>query len=51
MKIGMEPDMTLDSHEEAGESKNLLKMGFRTGRQALMTPKRASRHVRKAIRE
>lgn len=50
MKIGIEPDMTLDSQEEARESENLLKMGLRTGRQAFMTPRRASRQVKRAIR-
>ena len=51
MKTGIEPDMTLESQEEARESENLLKTGLRTGRQALMTPSRASRQVKRAMRE
>ena len=51
MKMGMVPDMTEDSQAEAVESANLLRMGLRTGRQALMTPRRASRHVNRASRE
>ena len=47
----MLPDMTEESHSDAVESPNLLKMGFRTGRQALMTPRRASRQVKRASRE
>ena len=47
----MVPDMTEDSQAEAGESPSLLKMGLRTGRQALITPRRASRHVKRARRE
>ncbi len=50
MKMGMVPDMTLDSHDDAGESENFLKTGLRTGRQALMTPRRASRQVKRAMR-
>ena len=51
MKMGMVPDITEDSQAEAVESPSLLKMGLRTGRQALMTPRRASRHVNRARRE
>lgn len=49
MKMGIEPDITLVSHEEARLSDILLKIGLRTGRQALMTPRRASRQVNRAI--
>ena len=51
MKMGMDPDMTEDSQAEAVESPSLLRMGLRTGRQALMTPRRASRQVNRARRE
>lgn len=46
----MLPDMTEESHSDAVESPNLLTMGFRTGRQALMTPRRASSEVSMAMR-
>lgn len=48
MKIGIFPDMTEESQAEALESPNLLQIGFRTGRQAFITPRRASRHVKRA---
>lgn len=51
MKMGIVPDMTDESQAEAPESPSLLKMGLRTGRQALMTPRRASRQVKRARRE
>lgn len=51
MKMGMVPDMTEESHAEPLESPNLLKMGLRTGRQALMTPRSASRQVKRERRE
>lgn len=51
MKMGILPDMTEESHAEALESPNLMKIGLRTGRQALMTPRRASRPVKRAISE
>lgn len=51
MKMGMVPDMTDESHAELLESPNLLKMGLRTGRQALITPRSASRQVKRAMRE
>ena len=51
MKMAMVPDMTEEIQPEAVESLTLLKMGLRTGRQALMTPRRASRHVKRARRE
>ena len=51
MKMGMVPDMTEEIQAEAVESPNFLKMGLRTGRQALVTPRRASRHVKRARRE
>lgn len=49
--MGMVPDMTDESHAELLESPNLLKMGLRTGRQALITPRSASRQVKRAMRE
>lgn len=48
--MGIVPDMTDESQADALESLSLLKMGLRTGRQALMTPRRASRPVKRAIR-
>ena len=51
MKMGMVPDMTEEIQAEAVESPSLLKTGLRTGRQALMTPRRASRQVKRATRE
>ena len=51
MKMGMVPDMTEEIQPEAVESLSFLKTGLRTGRHALMTPRRASRHVKRARRE
>ena len=51
MKMGTVPDITEEIQAEALESPNLLKMGLRTGRQALITPRRVSRHVKRARRE
>lgn len=49
--MGIVPDMTDEIQADALESPSLLKMGFRTGRQALMTPSRASRQVKRASKE
>ena len=51
MKMAMVPDMTEEIQPEVVESPSFVKMGLRTGRQALMTPRRASRHVKRARRE
>ena len=51
MKMGIVPDMTEESHAEVLESPNLLTTGLRTGRQALMTPRSASRLVKSARSE
>ena len=51
MKTGMEPDMTEESQFEGLEAMTFVKTGLRTGRQALMTPRRASRQARRETRE
>lgn len=51
MKMGMDPDMTEEIQAEAEESPILLTIGLRTGRQALMTPRRASKQVKRAMSE
>ena len=51
MKMGMEPDMTEESQFEGLEAMIFVKTGLRTGRQALMTPRRASRAAKREMRE
>ena len=51
MNTGMKPDMTEESQLEGLEAMTFVKMGLRTGRQALMTPRRASRQARRETRE
>lgn len=50
MKTGIEPDMTEESQLLALEVPNFVNIGFMTGRQALITPRRASRQVKSATR-
>lgn len=51
MNTGMEPDMTEESQLEGLEAMIFVKMGLRTGRQALMTPRTTSRQARRETRE
>lgn len=51
MKTGMEPDMTEESQFEGLEAMSFVKTGLRTGRQALMTPRRASRPAKRETSE
>ena len=51
MKMGIEPDMTEESQLEGLEATTFVKTGLRTGRQALMTPRRASRQASRDTRE
>lgn len=43
MNMGIDPDITEESQLLALEEPSLVKTGFMTGKQALMTPRRASR--------
>lgn len=43
MNMGIDPDITEESQLLALEAASLVKTGFMTGKQALMTPRRASR--------
>ena len=50
MCLGEAPfDVCVQNELNIPVARTLLTMGFKTGRQALMTPSRASRHVRRAI--